>query len=151
MHHRSQPTANIQGKLQQDDEWLKSLEENVSKSDSLRTQIIGMLDSFEQRLSRLDETVVRLHQRTACLQTKQSNIAKALKMIDAMQQFYGKAAELENSIREGNVTLDRDNFLKRMEQLAEAITFFSSQPTYRDQLESMVRAGISLLLNLMIQ
>uniref|UniRef100_A0A915AB17 Exocyst complex component 7 n=1 Tax=Parascaris univalens TaxID=6257 RepID=A0A915AB17_PARUN len=137
MDIRGQPTATINGKLQQDDEWLKSLQENVNKSSCLRNQIIAMLESFEERLTRLDQTVLRLHERTALLQTKQTNIAKALKTIDAMQLFYGRAAELESSIREGNVSLDREQFLQRMEQMAEAISFFSSQPTYRNQLDSM--------------
>lgn len=66
-----------------------------------------------------------------------------MKTIDAMQQFYGRAAELESSIREGNVSVDREQFLQRMEQMAEAISFFSSQPTYRNQLDNMVRHFLS--------
>lgn len=55
-----------------------------------------------------------------------------------MQLFYGRAAELECSIREGNVSVEREQFIERMEQLAEAISFFSSHPTYQNQLDSMV-------------
>ena len=56
-----------------------------------------------------------------------------------MQQFYGRAAELENAIREGSASIDRENYIGKMEQLADAISFFSSHPTYQHQLESMVR------------
>lgn len=66
------------------------------------------------------------------------DIRKVLKTVDAMQQFYGRAAELESSIREGNASVEREEFLERMEQLAEAISFFSSHPTYQNQLDSMV-------------
>lgn len=55
-----------------------------------------------------------------------------------MQQFYGRAAELECSIREGNASVEREQFIERMEQLAEAISFFSCHPTYQNQLDSMV-------------
>lgn len=67
-----------------------------------------------------------------------ADIRKVLKTVDAMQQFYGRAAELECSIREGNASVEREQFIGRMEQLAEAISFFSTHPTYQSQLDSMV-------------
>lgn len=59
-----------------------------------------------------------------------------------MQQFYGQATELESAIREGSASLDRENYIEKMDQLADAITFFSSHPTYQNQLESMVSCSI---------
>lgn len=55
-----------------------------------------------------------------------------------MQQFYGRAAELESSIREGNASVEREEYIERMEQLAEAISFFSAHPAYKNQLDNMV-------------
>lgn len=130
-------SANVAGKLKQDDEWLKALEENLKKSRELRDQIVTMLDSFENRLKLLDESVVPLHNKTAVLQKRQTNLLKVMKTIDAMQQFYGRAAELENAIREGSASIDRENYIEKMDQMADAIAFFSSHPTYQHQLESM--------------
>ncbi|MFH4974384.1 hypothetical protein AB6A40_001093 [Gnathostoma spinigerum] len=130
-------TSTCDKKLQQDDEWLTCLEDNLSKSKLIRNRIINILDSFENRLQQLDESVVPLHNRTARLQIKQTNIAKLLKTIDATIQFYVRAAELEISIREGNPASALHKYLERMEQMAEAISFFSSHPTYRFQLENM--------------
>ncbi|VDD86929.1 unnamed protein product [Enterobius vermicularis] len=130
-------TANVAGKLKQDDEWLKWLEENVEKSRELRDQIVTRLDSFENCLKMLEERIVPLHNKTAIFQKRQTNLSKVIKTIDAMQQFYGQATELESAIREGSASLDRENYIEKMDQLADAITFFSSHPTYQNQLESM--------------
>uniref|UniRef100_A0A0N5A934 Exocyst complex component 7 n=1 Tax=Syphacia muris TaxID=451379 RepID=A0A0N5A934_9BILA len=127
----------VNGKLKQDDEWLKSLQENLIKSKELRNQIVTMLDNFESRLKTLDENVIPLHNKTALLQKRQTNLAKVLKTIDAMQQFYGRATELENAIREGSASIDRESYIEKMDQMADAIAFFSKHSTYQQQLESM--------------
>ncbi|VDN20414.1 unnamed protein product [Gongylonema pulchrum] len=130
-------TANIDAKLQQDSEWLRVFEENLEKSKNLSREITTLLESFQNRLVQLDQSVVPLHEKTALLQRKQANIRKVLKTVDAMQQFYSRAAELESSIREGNASVEREQFIERMEQLAEAISFFSCHPTYQYQLDGM--------------
>nr|CDQ01885.1 BMA-EXOC-7, isoform e [Brugia malayi] len=128
---------NVDAKLQQDSEWLKTFEENLKKSRNLNNEITTLLESFRNRLVQLEQSVVPLYEKTALLRQKQANIRKVLKTVDAMQQFYGRAAELECSIREGNASVEREQFIERMEQLAEAISFFSSHPTYQNQLDSM--------------
>ncbi|VDK77169.1 unnamed protein product [Litomosoides sigmodontis] len=128
---------NVDAKLQQDSEWLRTFEENLKKSENLNSEITALLESFRNRLVQLDQNVVPLYETTALLRQKQANIRKVLKTVDAMQQFYGRAAELECSIREGNASVEREQFIDRMEQLAEAISFFSSHPTYQSQLDSM--------------
>ncbi|VDM08255.1 unnamed protein product [Wuchereria bancrofti] len=128
---------NVDAKLQQDSEWLKTFEENLKKSRNLNNEITALLESFRNRLVQLEQSVVPLYEKTALLRQKQANIRKVLKTVDAMQQFYGRAAELECSIREGNASVEREQFIERMEQLAEAISFFSSHPTYQNQLDSM--------------
>lgn len=55
-----------------------------------------------------------------------------------MQQFYGRATELESAIREGSVSIDRESYIEKMDQMADAIAFFSKHSTYQHQLESMV-------------
>ncbi|VDP11321.1 unnamed protein product [Onchocerca flexuosa] len=128
---------NVDAKLQQESEWLKTFEENLKKSRNLNNEITALLESFQDRLVQLDQSIVPLYEKTALLRQKQANIRKVLKTVDAMQQFYGRAAELESSIREGNASVEREKFIERMEQLAEAISFFSSHPTYQNQLDSM--------------
>ncbi|KAL3998708.1 Exo70 exocyst complex subunit family protein [Acanthocheilonema viteae] len=128
---------NVDAKLQQDSEWLKTFEENLKKSRNLNNEITALLESFQNRLVQLDQSIVPLYEKTALLRQKQANIRKVLKTVDAMQQFYGRAAELECSIREGNASVEREQFIERMEQLAEAISFFSSHSTYQNQLDSM--------------
>ncbi|VDN01820.1 unnamed protein product [Thelazia callipaeda] len=132
-----QALGNVDATLQQDSEWLKTFEENIEKSRVLSNEINTVLESFQNRLVQLDQSIVPLHEKTSLLQRKQANIRKVLKTVDAMQQFYGRAAELECSIREGNASVDREQFIERMEQLAEAISFFCSHPTYQNQLDSM--------------
>uniref|UniRef100_A0A915Q7U4 Exocyst complex component 7 n=1 Tax=Setaria digitata TaxID=48799 RepID=A0A915Q7U4_9BILA len=129
--------SNVDFKLQQDSEWLKTFEENLEKSRNLNNEITALLESFQNRLVQLDQSIVPLYEKTVLIRRKQANIRKVLKTVEAMQQFYGRAAELECSIREGNASVEREQFIERMEQLAEAISFFSSHPTYQNQLDSM--------------
>ncbi|VBB28330.1 unnamed protein product [Acanthocheilonema viteae] len=136
---------NVDAKLQQDSEWLKTFEENLKKSRNLNNEITALLESFQNRLVQLDQSIVPLYEKTALLRQKQANIRKVLKTVDAMQQFYGRAAELECSIREGNASVEREQFIERMEQLAEAISFFSSHSTYQNQLDSMLKKPVTYL------
>jgi hypothetical protein len=53
-------------------------------------------------------------------------------------KFYGKSAELENTVRDGNLSHDLNEFLDKMDSLKEAIAFFSSHSTYQNQIENMV-------------
>lgn len=61
-----------------------------------------------------------------------------LSIIDATIQFQGKTLDFENTIRDGNLLHNLDDYLEKMNNLKEAIAFFSSHSTYQTQLDHMV-------------
>lgn len=61
-----------------------------------------------------------------------------LSIIDATIQFHGKTLDFENTIRDGNLLHNLDEYLEKMNNLKEAIGFFSSHSTYQTQLDHMV-------------
>lgn len=60
-------------KLIQDSEWLRAFEENLEKSRNLNREITTLLESFQNRLVQLDQSVVPLQEKTALLQRKQAS------------------------------------------------------------------------------
>ncbi|TKR93786.1 hypothetical protein L596_008181 [Steinernema carpocapsae] len=129
--------SSINEKLQQDEEWLNSLQEHLKKSTSLTSNVSNMLESFQQRLQRLDDTISPLHEKSTRLQRKQQNVTKLLKTIDATIQLFGRTAELENAIRDTNPSLDLQEYIENMDALYNAIVFFASHPTYDNQRDNM--------------
>ncbi|GMT26823.1 hypothetical protein PFISCL1PPCAC_18120, partial [Pristionchus fissidentatus] len=86
-------------KLQQDEDWLRQFEANVTRSGQLRENIEKILNDFESHINQLQQNVFPMHEKNGKLQIKQMNIQKLLKTIDATIQFYGKSGELETAIR----------------------------------------------------
>ncbi|KAK6114603.1 hypothetical protein QQG55_56760 [Brugia pahangi] len=54
---------NVDAKLQQDSEWLKTFEENLKKSRNLNNEITTLLESFRNRLVQLEQSVVPLYEK----------------------------------------------------------------------------------------
>lgn len=46
--------------------------------------------------------------------------------------------DFENTIRDGNLLHNLTEYLEKMNNLKEAISFFSSHKTYKSQLDNMV-------------
>lgn len=61
-----------------------------------------------------------------------------MSIVDATIQFHGKTMDFENTIRDGNLLHDLPEYLEKMNNLKEAISFFSSHTTYKSQLDHMV-------------
>ncbi|KAF8367543.1 exoc-7 [Pristionchus pacificus] len=148
-------------KLQQDEDWLRQFEANVTRSEQLRGNIERILNDFERHIDQLESNVFPMHEQNGKLQIKQMNIQKLLKTIDATIQFYGKSGELESAIRgrkfwynqriacfsartsrkmrarDGSPSLDLGAYLEQMEHLQQAVAFFHAHPNYGTQLDNM--------------
>uniref|UniRef100_A0A7E4ZTG7 Exocyst complex component 7 n=2 Tax=Panagrellus redivivus TaxID=6233 RepID=A0A7E4ZTG7_PANRE len=127
----------MQRKLIREEEYLKDVKDSLAKSKELRTNISSILDNFQERIGRLNETITPLYQKTSVIQQKQQNVKKLLNIIDASIQFYGKTMELENTVRDGSPAQNLDEFLEKMESLKEAMAFFKSHRAYESQRENM--------------
>lgn len=128
----------LQSKLTQDEEWLKELEDGLKKNSALTTSVCTILDDFKDRIKYLSNTVNSLYNKTSVVQQEQQNVKKLLSIVDATIQFHGKTMDFENTIRDGNLLHDLPEYLEKMNNLKEAISFFSSHTTYKSQLDHML-------------
>lgn len=127
--------SDISEQLRKEEDWLSGLEANLEKSRNLKNSMIGILDSFEQRLSGMESTVLPLYEHTAKLQTRQKNLTKALKSINKTLEFHQIANEMDSSIRDSDPSQDLKGYLAHMDKLREAMTFFAEDPSRVNQLD----------------
>merc|ERR550519_594193 len=67
--------------------------------------MVEILTSFEQRLARLEETILPVYQETGNLQRRQENIDKTLVELDHVINYYNVSKEEENVFREAMTRL----------------------------------------------
>lgn len=58
----------------QEIENLTFIKDSLSRSDHMTQQMLGILDAFGQRLSRLEETIMPIYEKTESLQRKHESI-----------------------------------------------------------------------------
>ncbi|CAJ0571947.1 unnamed protein product, partial [Mesorhabditis spiculigera] len=127
----------INKRLQQEEEWLRTLDQNLKKSAQLRNDMTKVLDQFGARLQKLQVNVMGKHEKNGRLQKRQQNIQRLIKTIDTTFQFFGKTNELETKIRDGSPSQDLEAYIESMESLYQAIAFFENYPEKRGQVENM--------------
>ena len=71
----------------------------------------NVLNSFEERLTKLEATILPVYQETENLQRRQENIAKTLKALDYAIDFYNVNKEVENVGKVGPSTARSKNIL----------------------------------------
>ncbi|CAH1116284.1 unnamed protein product [Phaedon cochleariae] len=116
----------ISNKLQKEQDNLKLLQERLSKSAQLTEGIGSILNTFEQRLSRLEETILPVYNETENLQKAQHNIDRTLHLLDNVISHYEVAADVEHIIEkspgEGGINLQ--TYIDALNRLASAQKYF---------------------------
>ena len=74
-------------KLQLEKENLAWLKEQCAESERLTSGMVDILESFEVRLGKLEETILPVYQETGNLQRRQENIDKTLTELDHVINF----------------------------------------------------------------
>ena len=82
-------------KLQLEKENLAWLKEQCAESERLTSGMVEILESFEVRLGKLEETILPVYQETGNLQRRQENIDKTLTELDHVINYYNVSKELE--------------------------------------------------------
>ncbi|XP_014668631.1 PREDICTED: exocyst complex component 7-like [Priapulus caudatus] len=111
-------------KLAQEQENLTMLQESLAKSDTLTTNMVSILTSFENRLLQLEETILPVYEETGNLQRRQHNIEQTLSLLDHALNFHNTAREVESVIEGAQPSDDLAAYLECMERLASAIKYF---------------------------
>ena len=66
---------------------LSVLKESLARSDNMTTNMLSILSSFENRLSKLEETIIPIYQETGNLQRRHESILAQLHTFDCNQQI----------------------------------------------------------------
>ncbi|CAH0564541.1 unnamed protein product [Brassicogethes aeneus] len=118
--------SEIKIKLEKEQENLKLLQERLNKSKEITNGIGGILNSFEQRLSRLEDTILPVYNDTERLQKGQHNIDQTLRLLDNVISYYEVSSEVENVIEKGpgEGAVDLQTYLESLKRLANAQKYF---------------------------
>ncbi|XP_054285786.1 exocyst complex component 7 [Macrosteles quadrilineatus] len=127
----------IELKLENETTKLKELKENVERSSNLTKGITGILSSFEQRLARLEETILPVYNETGNLQRSQQNIERTLAALDHVIGYYSVAQEVEVTVRSGPFVAGLDEFLAAMQRLQTALHYFEKNNPQSVELENV--------------
>ncbi|XP_023211069.1 exocyst complex component 7-like [Centruroides sculpturatus] len=122
---------------------LSVLKEAALKSSQLTKGMCSILTSFDERLMKLEQTILPVYHETGNLQRRQNNIEKTMEYLDYYIQFYNVAREVEPIIRDGPRGC-LTTYLEAMEKLVKAIEFFKKNNPHKRQLEQLVKIFIFL-------
>ena len=128
-------TANA--KLQLERENLAWLKEQCVESQKLTSGMVEILESFETRLGKLEQTILPVYQETGNLQRRQENIEKTLQELDHVINYYSVSKEVESVVREGPNGTTLQNFLDAMRKLKVALDYFSTNNPGSIELENV--------------
>jgi len=142
----------IARKLEQEEESVKWLLERTQQSEELTNGMVSILTSFEDRLSKLEATILPVYLETENLQRRQENIDKTLEAMDHVIGFYNVSKETEATVRGGPSggapTIDGssadgegsgqlDTFLQAMSRLKGALNYFERHNPQSIELENV--------------
>ncbi|XP_065898323.1 exocyst complex component 7-like [Dysidea avara] len=115
--------SEIEEKLKQDEENLARFTDSLKRSDDLTKNMVGILDSFSDRLNKLEKTIQPVHHQTLSLTTLKDNVDKLLDALERVIGFHHLSDEVEEKIKRGpsgNV----ESYLSLMDRLHTAVEFF---------------------------
>ena len=98
----------VEERLRIEEESVAWLTEKIKQSSDLTSTMTNVLNSFEERLTKLEATILPVYQETENLQRRQENIDKTLEALDHVIDFYNRsetskiASEVPKHIRSGH-------------------------------------------------
>ncbi|XP_018323971.1 exocyst complex component 7 isoform X2 [Agrilus planipennis] len=142
MNYLEEKKIEIRNKLENEQLNLSILEEKISKSAQITKGIETILNTFEQRLSKLEDTILPVYNETEYLQKCQYNIDRTLQALDNVIGYYDVSASVEDVIEkgpgvvtEGGVPLD--TYLASLNRLARAQKYFEKHIPQSVELENV--------------
>ncbi|XP_028967641.1 exocyst complex component 7 [Galendromus occidentalis] len=108
----------------------------------------GILNSFDDRLERLEKTITPVYKQTGSLQKRQENINLVLKKLDCVIPMYNVAERLRSSVSRGP-TQEVKEYIETIEELRQALQFFEKSSPLNAEvpaLKQIINQGQNLLL-----
>uniref|UniRef100_H2ZQN1 Exocyst complex component 7 n=1 Tax=Ciona savignyi TaxID=51511 RepID=H2ZQN1_CIOSA len=114
----------IETRLAEEKKRSEMIKENLEKADQLTNSMVTILNHFDERLHKLEDTILPVHRKTKDLQRLQDNIEKTLTSLDHVIGYHHVANDVEPVLRQGP-SRQVDKYLHSMERLVKAVAFFS--------------------------
>lgn len=138
MHDTSEHRFEIECKLEAEAGGLAALKAEIDRSKRVTDGIVGILSSLEQRLARLQRTILPVYTETGNLQRQQHDIEKTLSILDHAIGYYGVCQEVESAVRSGPTGAGGlDAFLDAMNRLHNAQRYFQKNNPSSVELENV--------------
>ena len=113
----------IEAKLDAERQNLSWLKEALGRSSQLAGNMCSILDSFEDHLCKLEDTILPIHKETMDLQRRQGNIDKTLTLLDEVLNYHNVSSSVRKIIDDGPTGF-LDDYLKSMDRVEDAVRFF---------------------------
>lgn len=130
-------TRQIDTKLEQESGSVSLLKSRVEKYHDLSSSMSTILTKFEQRLGKLEQTILPVYNQTEHLQKRQKNLQTALQSFESILSHYEASQEQCNLIHlgpsEGNIA----EFLTGLDKLKRAKDYFLNNNTQSVELENV--------------
>lgn len=131
--------ADIDNKLEREKNNLLNLNEALNKSNTNTTNMLTILQSFENRLRKLENTVEPVYNETEMLRRRQENIEKTMVTLDNVLGYYHVAKEVEEFIKEGPHNCGLEKYLLIMDRLVQAHNYFNKHNPTSLELTDVIR------------
>jgi len=128
----------VEDRLRIEEESVAWLTEKIKQSSDLTSTMTNVLNSFEERLTKLEATILPVYQETENLQRRQENIDKTLEALDHVIDFYNVSKEVENVVKAGpSAANNLEEFLQTMSRLRSSLDYFERSNPQSIELENI--------------
>ncbi|XP_073843735.1 exocyst complex component 7 [Musca autumnalis] len=140
----------VHSKLEKETSNMILLRERVDKYHDLSNQMSGILTVFEQRLGKLEKTILPVYQETEQLQKRQQNLEATLNCLETVLSHYDVTQEVCSLIHQGPTEGNVAVFLEALGRLRSANEYFlhhNSQSVELENVTSLFNTGCEGLNN----
>lgn len=130
-------TTEIESKLELESGSLTLLKDRVDKYHDLSNSMSTILTKFEQRLGKLEQTILPVYNQTEHLQKRQKNLQNTLQCLESVLSHYGASQEVCNLIHLGPSEGDVSDFLTALDRLKRAKDYFLNNNPQSVELENV--------------
>ena len=128
----------VEDRLRVEEESVAWLTEKIKQSSDLTSTMTNVLNSFEERLTKLEATILPVYQETENLQRRQENIDKTLEALDHVIDFYNVSKEVGNVVKAGpSAANNLEEFLQTMSRLRSSLDYFEKSNPQSIELENI--------------
>ncbi|XP_022092388.1 exocyst complex component 7-like isoform X2 [Acanthaster planci] len=113
----------IDEKLVKGAEDLAFIQDSLSKSSQMTSNMVTILTSFEERLGMLEQNILPVHRETVSLQKLQENLSITLNVFDEVLSHHDAVRDLEQAVKAGAGN-GLEQYLSHMQQIEDAKNFF---------------------------